>query len=270
MKRSTKRPLAVVITIALLGIFLAAPCLTMADAIAERAAPSTTSRGLAAMDEAAANGKYLFIFFWKQNDKQSQAMHKVFQSAMGKWADSAESVSIPIIDRKEKPVVDQFDISRAPMPLVLALAPNGAITKGFPVKFDEKQLQQAFVSPGTAQCLKAIQDDKLVLLCVQNEQTKFSQAAMSGARSFKADPRYAKASEIVTVDPADPAEATFLQDLKVDPKTTQAVTVLLAPPGQPVATFAGAVSKEQIIAKVKAGPCADGKCGPGGCCPPKK
>ena len=50
--------------------------------------------------------------------------------------------------------MDKFGVSRAPMPLVLALAPNGAITKGFPIKFDEKQLREGFVSPCTAKCLK--------------------------------------------------------------------------------------------------------------------
>ncbi len=90
---------------------------------------------------------------------------------------------------------------------------------------------------------------------------------MTAAQSFKADARYAEATEIVVVDPEDQAETALLRDLKVDPRTPQAVTVLLAPPGQPVASFVGAVTKDQIVAKVQAGPCADGKCGPGGCCP---
>ena len=74
------------------------------------------------------------------------------------------------------------------------------------------------------------------------------------------------------MNPEDQAEAALLQELKVDPRTPQAVTVLLAPPGQPVAKFAGAVTKDQIVAKVasaKSGPCAGGKCGPGGCGPKK-
>jgi hypothetical protein len=72
------------------------------------------------------------------------------------------------------------------------------------------------------------------------------------------------------MDPGDPTEASFLESLQVDPRTPTAITVLLAPPGQPVATFAGAVTKDQIVAKVQAGPCAGGQCGPGGCCGPKK
>jgi len=266
--------LAVVTTIALCGLVMATARQAVAQtrepyAVASRTVTPITSKGLAAIDSAARNDKYLFIFFWKANDKQSQAMYGVFQSSMKKWAESTDSIGVNVTDANEKPVVDRFGVSRAPMPLVVALAPNGAITKGFPIKFDENQLREGFVSPCTAKCLKCLQDRKLVLLCIQNEKTQFTQVAMTAAQSFKADARYDRAAEIVALNPEDRAEAAFLQDLKVDPRTSQAVTVLLAPPGQPVASFVGAVTKDQIVAKVQAGPCANGQCGPGGCGPKK-
>jgi len=271
MSRRKPAP-AVVMAIALCGLLMATARLAVAQtrqpyAVASRTTPTTTSKGLAAIDTAAGGGKYLFIFFWKANDANTKSMYPIFQSAMGQWNESADSMAINVATATEKPVVDKFGVSRAPMPLVLVLAPNGAITKGFPIKFDENQLREGFVSPCTAQCMKALQKRKLVLLCIQNEKTQFTQVAMTAAQSFKADARYAKATEIVAVNPEDQAEAAFLQDLKVDPRTSQAVTVLLAPPGQPVASFVGAVTKDQIVAKVQAGPCAGGKCGPGGCCP---
>ena len=230
------------------------------------------SRGMAAVEAAAKSHKYLFIFFWKENDENARSMYGVFQSAMGKWAKSADSIGVQITDPNEKPVVDKFGVSRAPMPLVVALAPNGAVTKGFPVKFTEEQLQQAFVSPCTARCLKAMQDRKLVLLCVQNQSTQSNQAAAKGVQDFKADPRFGQATEVVHLNPSDGAETTLLKGLQVDPRTSTAVTVLLAPPGGPIAKFTGAVTKEQIVAKVasaQSGPCANGQCGPGGCGPKK-
>ena len=276
MSRNKPTP-AIVMMIALCGLLMAIVCQAVAQprqtyAVASRTAPPNNSKGLAAIDSAASKNKYLFLFFWKENDKQSQAMNGVFQTAMKKWAGSTDSIAIQITDANEKPVVDKFGVSRAPMPLVLALAPNGAITKGIPIKFDEKKLAEAFVSPATAKIMKALQGRKLVLLCVQNQKTQFSQDALNGANSFKADKRFAKSTEIVTVDPANQAEATLLKDLKVDPRTSQAVTVVLAPPGQPLATFAGPVTKDQILAKIasaSSGPCAGGKCGPGGCGPKK-
>ena len=273
----TEPTFAVVMTIALCGFATATASQAVAQsgqpyAVASRTTPTSTSKGVAAIDSAARSGKHLFIFLWKANDEQSRTMYGVFQSAMNKWAESADCVGVQITDPNERPIVDKFGLSRAPMPMVLALAPNGAVTKGFPIKFDENQLREGFVSPCTAKCLKALQDRKLVLLCVQNQKTQFTQVAMSAAQGFKADARFAGATEVITVNPEDRAEAALLQELEVDPRTPEAVTVLLAPPGQPLAKFVGAVTKDQIVAKVasaQSGPCADGKCGPGGCGPKK-
>jgi hypothetical protein len=233
------------------------------------AAPAANpSKGLAALDATAKENKYLFLFFWKKDDESKRNMDQVVKGAMGKWADSADSINIQITDAKEKVVVDKFDVSRAPMPMVLAVAPNGAITLGLVLNFTEAKLKQAFVSPGTEECMKALQEKKLVLLCVQNGKTKHNKEATKGVNEFKADKRFAKVSQVVNIDPTDSAEASFLEGLKISPKTPEAVTVLLAPPGQPVAQFTGAVTKSQIVAKVtssKSGPCAGGKCGPGGC-----
>ncbi len=237
--------------------------------VASRMPNSSSSQGLIAIDTAARSGKHLFIFFWQADDEQSRSMYGVFQAAMSKWQESADSLGIQVADPNEKPIVDKFGLSRAPMPIVLALAPNGAVTKAFPVRFDENQLRQGFVSPCTAQCLKCLQEQRLAILCVRNEKTQSSQAAWQGVQAFKADPRFSKATEIVTLDPDDPAEVSLLGELNIDRRTPQAVTVVLAPPGQPVATFVGAVTKEQIVAKIQAGPCAGGQCGPGGCCPAK-
>jgi hypothetical protein len=225
---------------------------------------------MAAIQHAAAADKYLFVFFWKEKSQQTDAMWNAFQPAMNKVADRAEAVAINVSDPADKAMVAKFGLDRSPLPLVLALAPNGAITKGFPLKFDEKQLSQAFVSPGTAQCLKALQSRKLVLLCVQSRSPQVRQVSLQqGVADFAADAQFAGATEIVAVDPGDPAEASFLQDLQV-PRTAGQTTVFLAPPGSVVAKFDGPVTKAQLVAKLQeaqSNPCAGGKCGPGGCGP---
>jgi hypothetical protein len=226
---------------------------------------------MAAIQQSAAGGKYLFIFFWKERNPQTDTMGNVLQSAMAKCADAADLVAVHVSDPAEKPVVTRFGIDRSPVPLVLALAPNGAITKVFPLKLDEKQLSQAFVSRGTAECLKALQARKLVLLCIQRRSPYVRQVSLQqGVADFAADARFAPATVIVSVDPADPSEASLLRDLQVDARAAGPTTVLLAPPGSVVGQFAGAVSKEQLIAALQAAqsnPCAGGQCGPGGCGP---
>jgi len=121
-------------------------------------AAQAASPGTAALENAAKENKYLFIFFWKEDTQQSRVMRSVFQTALAKLTDTAQSVEIQAGDPAEQQIVTRYGVSRAPMPLVLAIAPNGAVTKGFPTRFDENQLQQAFVSPCTAKCMRAIQD----------------------------------------------------------------------------------------------------------------
>ena len=106
-----------------------------------------SGKGMAAIKQAAEAGKYIFMFFSKTDDDQTLAMRKVFDKAMEKVADRAQWIAVNMTDSSEKAIVAKFDLSRAPMPLVLAMAPNGAITGGFPTKFEEQQLVNAFATP---------------------------------------------------------------------------------------------------------------------------
>lgn len=224
--------------------------------------------GIVAMEQAAKDKKYLFAFFWENDDDQTTAMRKVLEQAAAKVADRAQAVMVKITDPAEAGIVQEFGLDRAPMPLALAIAPNGAVTGGFPTTFKEDDLLDAFASPCLENCMGALQKGKLVFLCVQNASTTSNDDALKGVNEFKADAGYGSATEIVMLDPSDSAEAAFLGDLQIDPKTSVAVTTLLVPPGSPIAQFEGATNKDQLVATLqKAGTCGPGGCGPGGCGP---
>ena len=231
-----------------------------------------TGVGMAAMEQAAQAKKYLFVFFWKEENDETAAMRKVFEAATKKAAGKAQSAAVHITDASEKQIVKKFELDRAPMPLALAIAPNGAIMGGFPKKFTEGDLLDAFASPCSEQCMKALQDGKLVFLCVQNKNIKSSEEAMRGVHDFKADARYSQATEVVMLDPVDSAETKFLADLKIDPRTPEAITAFLVPPGSVIAEFKGPTYKDGLVdtlQKAASSTCGPGGCGPGGCGPKK-
>jgi hypothetical protein len=222
---------------------------------------------MVSMQNAATEGKYFFILFHSSDDDQTQAMKKVFHSAMNSLEGEAIGAEVKTSDPAEVLLVNKFNVRRAPMPLVLAIAPNGAVTGGFPTQFTGDQLQNAIASPCTEKSLKALQDRKLVFVCVQNAATKSNDAALAGVDSIRIDPGYSSSTEVVMLDPARPEESRFLADLQVDPHTKEAVTVCLVPPGTTVAKFTGATGKEAIIAALvssKSG-CGPSGCGPSGC-----
>ncbi|MCC6124516.1 MAG: hypothetical protein IT426_06125 [Pirellulales bacterium] len=224
------------------------------------------------MQNSTTAGKYLFIHFWREKNAQTDKSWNTLRTGAAKFDDSAEVVSLRITDPNEKAIVDRFNVGKAPMPLILAIAPCGAVTKAYPGNFDEKQLAIAFVSPCEALCMKAIQSRKLVFVCVAYEVAADGQAAIpQGVKDFQADEKFAKATEIVTLNATDKREAGFLKELQIDTKARKPVSVLLAP-GALVGTFDSAAPKAFIEAKLVAlqsDPCAGGKCGPNGCGPKK-
>ncbi len=222
----------------------------------------------AALASARQGQKYLFVLFWKEDNAATQGVKRTLDAALAGRGGRAASVLVKTTDPAEQAVVDQFGVSRSPMPLVLAVAPNGAVTGGFPIRLTEEDVAGAFVSPGMAECLKATQARKLVLLCVRPAGR--SSETPAGVAAVKADPQYGPATEVVTVQADDPAEANLLKVLELNPKAGAVVTALLVPPGRRLAVFEGEFTKEQVTEKLRSaqgGCCPGGKCGPGGCCP---
>ena len=227
-------------------------------------------RAMKAIQEASTAGKLLFLFFHEATASQPGELQTRFESLMAKEAASASWV---VIDRKEaaeKDIVAKYQIQRAPMPLILAIAPNGAVTTGFPgEKLSETAIRDAFVSKGLQTCLAPLQEGKLVILCLQNAKTSSNEAAMTGVKEFAADVQYNTVTEIVTIDPADPAEASLFEKIRLTGNGTEAQTILLAPPAVIVGQFKGAVTKAAIMDALKAAAPSGGGCGPssGGCGP---
>lgn len=221
-----------------------------------------------AIQTAATENKHLYIFFFKEQNEKTMRLQSVFDQAVQKMGQQVKTLKIDVTDPTEKPLVDRFDLKRTPMPFVIVMAPNGAITGGF-TSFTEEQLTDSLTSDGAARCLKALQDRKLVLLCLQSGQTKNNEEALIGVNDFKADPRFSAATEVVMINPSDPREHKFLSQLSLDNSSPQALTVLISPPAQPIGTYQGPTSKEQMVSdlqKASSG-CCPGGCCPGGCCP---
>ena len=262
---------AITIIATVLGLYGAAAqnSQTSAPKPAATAARSANT-GALAIRQAAEAKQYLFAFIYEQNDDATKAARKTFDAGVAKISPAPKSVAVDRSDPTEKEMIEQFKLEAAPMPLVLAIAPNGAVTAGLKAAdLSEARLANAVVGPGMQQCLKGLQDRKLTFVCLQNASTKANDAAMKGVNEFKADPQFADGVEVVKVDPSDPKEAKFLAQLKADPKAKTANTTFLAPPGMIVAQVEGATSKSALEASLKK---AMASCAPGsGCCPaPKK
>jgi hypothetical protein len=260
-----QKTLISLLVMALAGVM----CVFLGPEASAQALQTPSSRGLAAIDSATKANRYLFIFFYRQQDPQTLSLGEVFNSAVTATAGRADSIAILITDPSEAGIVKTFGVSEAPMPLVLVRAPNGAVTASFPSKFTKQQLLDAFGTPSMEKLLGALQQGKLVLLCVQNGRTRWNAEAMNGVRAFKADPLYSSAIEVLVLDPNSAAERPLLAKLGMNTPVDEATTLLMAPPGSIIGSFKGATDKNQLIATLTNAlsgcgtGCKPGQCGVG-------
>lgn len=209
--------------------------------------------------------KFLMVHLYSGTPVQE--LETAYADTQDTLADSLEAVSIDVQNPEAAFLVGKYNLRYAPVPLVMILAPNGAITGTFKAPFSASQVEAVFHTPKTLQCILALQEKKLVFISIQSNETSENKAALDGIRQFeKENPLYG-AIELVILDPMDSAEAKLLKQLRVQPNIRKARTVLMVPPGRTVGQWTGAtdpgdfVKRLQALAKTCADPsCADPSC----------
>lgn len=207
-----------------------------------------------AIQAASQNGTLIYLVFYREADATTNALLETVKAASDGHAGTSWA-SVRVTDPAERAVAERFKVARAPMPMVMAVAPNGAVTGAFSKRATKEALAGCIVSPKKAECMAALQQDKLVLLCLQEQPGEALPAAIE---EWVADPFFADRTRVMTVTMSDSAEAGFLESMQVDPKQSGPLTVFLAPPGVMVGKFPPSATKEELATKLAAaGKCCD-------------
>ena len=150
------------------------------------------------------------------------------------WRTRPTSVEIQIDDPAEKPIVARYGVSRSPMPLVLAIAPNGAITKGFATRFDENQLRAGVRQPRHGRVHEGPPGPQ-ARAAVRRPAVAAGQASVAARRACRTSPRTSSTrrarrswSSIPAIRPRRRSSRAF-RSIRRRPRP---VTVLMAPPGR--------------------------------------
>lgn len=204
--------------------------------------------------------KFTFILFWKENSAATQGMHEALKRAVAQRSQRAEWISVNVNDGSQRPLVDRYHVERAPMPMVLCIAPNGAITGGITRQLSDAAIDKALVTPAMTEATKALQDKRIVVIHAKRDPRM---ALPAGAAGFIADPAFKDRSTVVNVGLDDAAEARFVKEMEFKPEElSDSMIVVLAPPGVLVGKYQGSVATEQIAADLHAAGkcCNDPKC----------
>ena len=205
---------------------------------------------------AKADAKFTFILFSKADNANTERMRTELSTALAEHSDRAGWTSVNVSDPANRDLVERYQIGRAPMPLVLCVAPNGAVTGAMAGRVSVKQVENALVTPTMTRCMKSLQADKIVVVHVKSDDQV---PLPAGAVAFLADTAFQNRSTTENYVISDPAEARFLRDMEIDPASFSGSTVVvLAPPGVLVGKFPATATASQIAAKLHAaGKCCD-------------
>lgn len=249
MKCSTRN----LVSSLLLALAVTVPAMARAQSPAAPApSPSAAQQALA---QAASQGKFSYVVFYRQDDELTRAMAQAVNDAAAKQPQAVAPTFVQITNPAEAAVVQQFNVGRAPMPLTLVTAPNGAVTGVFPQRVTEQQLIETFVTPAMSHCMKAMQEGKMVFLALQ---TTPQVSVPPGVAQFLLDPQFKDRTTVVPVQAADPAEAQLLMELQLGTAPNQPSAVFFAPPGVMVGKFGLVSSKAEIAGALhKAGKCCE-------------
>ena len=207
---------------------------------------------------------YVLAFFYSEMNDIVKEKKASFETIAAGLKDKADAHFVDIKDPKQIDVVNLYKVDRAPMPLVLVVAPNGAITGGFPRDFTEERILSSIVGPLSTQCLKALQEGKFVFVCVQGDDVKANASAMKGVVDFKDDIQYGPITEVVIFKGTGPSEQRMVKSLGLEEKPAEPVTAFLAPPGSMIGKFTGSTDKDKLVAALTSRQKSGGACCPAG------
>jgi hypothetical protein len=242
--------------LSIVASFVAALCglVGVSDCSHAQSAPNSVALRPSTPADSAAAEKFTFLLFSKENNANTQRITGELTAALATRGDRTQWQALNITDPANREIVERYQLGRVPMPLVLCVAPNGAITGVMPGKVTEKAVEASLVSPTMTRCMKSLQAEKLVVVHLQNDA---SQPLPTGATEFLADPAFKDRTVTESFVISDPNEARFLRDMKLDASTVSSVSVvLLAPPGTLVGKFPATATGADIAAKLHAA----GKC----------
>jgi hypothetical protein len=216
------------------------------------------SAGTSAAPPAAsvAPSKFTFVLFWKDDNASMQKMASSVQAAVAKQPERAGWSSVNVKDAAQQEMVAKYRLERAPMPLVLCLAPNGAITSAVTQPLTDELVDVALVTPVMADCMKSLQSGKIVIVHVKADARSPLPLAVS---NFVADAHYKERTAVISVVPTDVAENRFFKDMDIDRSTLRdSMLIVMAPPMAFIGKFPATATKEQIATALHAaGKCCD-------------
>ena len=227
------------------------------------ASQAAVSNAKGAIDEASRAGQFLLLTFYNTEDQALAAMSTNIADFRKSTPKKTAVYTVRVGDPNEKEAVARYKVWQARLPLLLVIAPNGAVTGGFQQTTTAAQIQQSVnISGLLMKIIKPLQDRKVVLVCLQNKATKFNMESAKAVKDFTADQQFKQFVGSVQADPAAKDSQEFLKQVGLAETMTEATVVILLPPTTLGKILKGNITKQDIVNSLQSCTAGSGCCGP--------
>lgn len=227
-------------------------------AVATYAVPTNAKSAIA---DAFAAGQFLCLVFYETKDASFTEMSSSIETFIKTSTNKISVYNAKAADPANQEVQDRYFITKGNLPMLLVLAPNGAVTGGSPKTVTADQMKQfTSFSDLMLKIIKPLQEQKVVLVALQNASTKFNKDSWAGVTDFANDANYKDLVAAVKADPTATGSQDFVKQCQLIPPLTEATVVVLIPPGKIAKIMNGIVTKADILKSLQA--CKAGS----GCC----
>ena len=233
-------------------------------ALLSHAQPTTNANS--AITSAAAAKEFLGLVFYEKQDTSLTGMTSSIAAFNKTLAKKITVFKASLSDPVNKDVAGKYGIQGGgDLPILLILAPNSAITGGYPKAVTSVQLKQSIsVSDLMLKTLQPLQEQKVALVALQNTTTKFNMESWAGVSDFASDPNFKQVVTAIKADPSAAGSQEFMKQCQLVAPLTEATVVVLLPPGRIGKVFKGKVAKVDILGALQS--CSSGSsCKPGSC-----
>lgn len=222
---------------------------------------AATTNANSAIAEASAAGQFLCLVFYETKDASLTALLSSIETFKKTSAKNISVYKADVNDPANQETKDKYFVTKGDLPMLLVIGPNGAITGGAPKTVTAEQLTQfTSFSDLMLKVVKPLQEQKVVLVALQNPSTKFNTDSWAGVNAFANDTNYKKFVTAVKADPTATGSQDFIKQCQLIPPILQATVVVLIPPGKIAKVLTGKTTKEDILKSLQA--CKAGS----GCC----
>jgi len=146
-------------------------------------------------------------------------------------------------------------------PIIISIAPNGAITKMFEQKCNSDELREAVVTEKQSEMLLSLQKGNAVFLCVYKGQPDKMTTVKSELKTIETN--FKGFASVHYLDRSDSKETSFIKDLP--PINSDIAVLTIVPPGSITGKLEGEQINVKNLMQALQSSCGSGGCGNGGC-----